>query len=150
MKKTIIFILIIFNIISCNEKNDNSKFENQIVTLIKESCAAENCFIDLSEITSFKWNKLYVFKETASNAEVEKIINQKYPYFEDVARRFIFIDKNNKIVYHEDVFPNVEGLADEDVIFDIPDSINYKIYTNHNFKVIKEKIKKGHYYILKQ
>lgn len=149
MRKLIIITLITMFLSSCN-KNGNGELEQKIKAKITETCKDENCNIDLSKITSFKWNKFYVFKETTTLEEIEKTLNQKYPYFTDIARRLIFIDKNNKIIYHEDIFPNVEGMQNNEVCFYIPDTVNFKFYTNPIFTVSIAKTERGKYYVLNQ
>ena len=144
MKKQIVFIIVLFFFIGC-QNNGNGKLENEIAASIKENCKNENCEIDISKITSFKWNKLYVFKETARLEVIEKALNQKYPYFTDVARRLIFTDSEDKIIYHEDVFPNVEGIMNNEVIFLMSDTVSYRVFTNPNFIVSKEKIDEEEY-----
>lgn len=149
MKKQIVFVAVFLLFIGC-QNNGNGILENEIASSIEKNCKNEICEIDISEITSFKWHRMYVFKESASLEVIEKVLNQKYPFFPDVARRLIFTDSSNKIVYHEDVFPNVEGAMDREVVFMIPETLNYKVFTNPKFTVTKEKIDKGEYYILNQ
>lgn len=149
MKRVFLLLLLIILINSCN-KNGNGKFERRIEELINESCKNKNCFINISKVTSFKWSKLYVFKETASLKEIETVLNQTYPYYSDVARRIVFLDERDKIVYHEEMFPNVEGVMDKEVIFYISDTMNYNVFNNPNFVVTFEKLNQGFYYILNQ
>lgn len=149
MKRVFLLLLLIILINSCN-KNGNGKFERRIEELINESCKNKNCLINISKVTSFKWSKLYVFKETASLKEIETVLNQTYPYYSDVARRIVFLDERDKIVYHEEMFPNVEGVMDKEVIFYISDTMNYNVFNNPNFVVTFEKLNQGFYYILNQ
>jgi hypothetical protein len=149
MKQYYIYVLTCFLLFSCS-KNGNGELEQKIEARITATCKGEDCSIDLSKVTSFKWSKFFVFKETSSLETVERAINQSYPYFTDVGRRLIFLDESNKIVYHEDIFPNVEGVKNKEVVFYIPDTIDFKVYTNPNFIVTKEELEKGHYFILSQ
>lgn len=149
MTKQIVLITALFFLICCNN-NSNGKLENKISTSIQENCKNETCEVDITKIISFKWNKLYVFKETASLEIIEKVLNQKYPYYADVARRLILTDNNDKIIYHEDIFPNVEGVMNKEIVFLMPDTTVYRLFTNGIFTVTKEKIDKGEYYILNQ
>lgn len=149
MKKQIIFIAAFFFFIGCLN-NGNGKLENEIATSIKKNCKSENCQVDISQLTTFRWSKLYVFRETASLEVVEQILNQKYPYYVDVARRLVFTDNTNKVIYHEDVFPNVEGVKNQEVIFLMPDTITHRIFANPIFTVTKQKIVDGEYYVLNQ
>jgi hypothetical protein len=149
MKKQIFFILVLFFFVGC-QNNGNGKLENEIETSIKESCKSDNCEVDISKITSFKWSKFYVFKETASLEIIEMVLNHKYSYYTDAARRLIFTDSNGKIIYHEDIFPNVEGVKNKEVIFLMSDTTTYRVFTNRAFTITKEKINGGEYYILDQ
>lgn len=143
-----LYISICLFLFNCN--NNNSKLEKKIEIEISKTCKLTQCTIDLSKVTPFKWSKFYVFKETASLETVEKAINQSYPYFEDIGRRLIFLDEDNNIIYHEDIFPSVEGLENGYVAFHMPDSVNFRIYTMSNFTVRKRELENGYYYILSQ
>lgn len=133
----------------CNEKH-TGKMELKIEKYIKSNCnTLDSCKVDLSKVTSFQWDILYIFKETASLEEIQKIMGIEYPYYQDVARRLVFI-KNNQIVYHEDIFPNVENIEEGQIIFNIPDSINFIKFTKKQFNVKKEISGEESYYLLSQ
>lgn len=144
MRELLIIVFAVL-LLSCN---DNGKIESKIETYISNNCDQENCVIDLTEVLSFKWKHFYVFKETASLELVEQVLRQKYPYFNDVARRLVFTDESNNIIYHEDIFPDFEGVTNNSVIFSMPDTVNYKLYKQFEFTVKKEEIKSGYYYVL--
>lgn len=149
MKMSLVLVSVLTFLFSCNE-NRNGKLAQKIDAHITEYCKEGICTINLSKITPFKWDRFYLFKETTSLEVVERVLNQEYPYFTDIGRRIIFLDDGNNIVYHEDIFPNVEGITNKDVIFYMPDTVNFKEFINPNFTVKKEKTKKGYYYILIQ
>lgn len=110
----------------------------------------DGCSIDLSKITPFKWRKLFVFNEAAQLELIEKAMNRNCPYWEDVARRLVFLDENGEIAYHEDVFPGFDGVESGEIVFDIPDSLDSKVYTNPKFVVKREATGDGYYCLLSQ
>lgn len=149
MRKSLILAIPIAILYSCHG-NGNGELERKIEAHITNACKSKICTIDLSKITSFKWKRFYVFKETSSLELVEQTINQKYPYFTDVARRLVFLDENNKIIYHEDIFPEVDGVTSKDIVFCVPDTVNFRVYTTPQFTVTKIELEKGYYYLLNQ
>lgn len=149
MTMQMLFISAFFVLIGC-KNNGNGALENRIALSISENCKDENCIVDISKITPFTWHKMYVFKETASLEAIENALNQKYPYYNDVARRLIFLDSIGTIVYHEDIFPNVEGVMNNGVLFQIPDTSNYRVFTQSIFTVTTEKLDNRVYYVLNQ
>lgn len=146
--KTLIYRIILLGFfLGCSPK---TKLEKKIEHAINDKCDDLNkCNLNLSGVTNFNWNKLYVFKESAQPSEIEAAIGRRYPYYEDVARRLVFMD-NNKIVYHEDVFPSFEGIPNGQILFDMPDTVNYKVFLNKEFIVQKYTEEKRYYYVLSQ
>jgi len=133
-----IIMLTAFIFLSCNNCKQN-KLEKKIAKHIKKTCNTGECLIDLSVITNFEWNKLCVFNESAPLETVECVINGKYTHSTDVSRKLIFLDDSNNMVHYEDIFPNVENVCANDVIFNIPDTTNYRVFENSFFKVKKVK-----------
>jgi hypothetical protein len=41
-------------------------------------------------------------------------------------------------------------VSNKDIVFNMPDTVNYRLYTNPNFTVQKIEIEKGYYYMLNQ
>ncbi len=149
MKGFVIISVYLF-LTACGNKSQGV-LEQEVVKHIERQCLTEKyCSFELSEVTPFEWNKLYAFKETAQLDEIEKVIGTKYPYFTDVAKRLVFIDEKNNIVYHEDVFPNVEKIEYRQIVFDIPDSINYRSFDKKPFNVVMRPLEAGYYYVLTQ
>lgn len=104
----------------------------------------------MSDLTDFSWDKMFVFREGTELEEINKVLGFKYPYFEDVASRIIFV-KSNQVVYHEDEFPDPSNSANERVIFIYPnDTSDYMIFSvdNAKFNLIKSKVGGTYYYEL--
>lgn len=127
--------------------SNNGKIEGNIQSQIERECEGEKCIIDISKSTPFKWKKFYVFTVNASLKTIEKEIGQPYPFYDDVGRRLIFLDQGNRIVYHEDIFPTVEQYA-KDVVFDMPDSVLYRLYTDPIFEVRRYYLSDDEYFYL--
>ena len=103
----------------------------------------------MKAIVNEQWDKMYVFKESASLEKINQVIGFNYPYFEDVAKRIIFT-KSGKVVFHEDEFPGVESAKNGELVFNIGDTIDYKIFLPSEaiFNVQKVDFSKGSYYEL--
>jgi len=79
--------------------------QDKIIDNIEKNERGDSCVVKIINITSFDWDEMYVFREDCSLEEVNKQLGFKYPYFEDVARRIVFI-KSRKVVYHEEESPD--------------------------------------------
>jgi len=132
MKKIINF-MVLFLLISCDNSSDS-----QISKMIDKECVSNDCEIVMSNIITEDWDFMYIFKTTISLDEINNRLGFEYPYFEDIANRVIFV-KNNKIIYHEDEFPNSEKTKKGELIFNIGDVGFLKIPKEKAiFKVSKE------------
>ena len=101
--KKIIFYLSIVLFFGC--QNDIQK---NIVQEIKQKCKiTDTCTVRIIDLTAFEWEKMYIFNESSSLEEIDKVLGFKYEYFKDIARRIIFT-KSNEVVYHQDDFPYPE------------------------------------------
>jgi hypothetical protein len=119
--KKILYLIFSFLLISCD---DTSKSE--ISKKIYKECVTENCEINMGKIVSEDWDYVFIFKTNTSLEEINNELGFDYPYFEDIATRVVFV-KNNKVVYHEDEFPNPYKVKKGEVIFDIGDKNSIKI-----------------------
>jgi hypothetical protein len=143
-KPYLIFPLL--SIISCTQYK--GELEIKIERNIKSDCML--CTIDISSITSFRWSKFFVFRETCSEEEINRVLKQNYPYFSDVSRRIVFLDEHNKITYHEDTFPNPETIVNGEIVFDIGSNMNYREFSREPFEVMKIINGDKYYYLLNQ
>lgn len=119
--KNIFYVTFLILFISCNETSNS-----EISQKIDKECIDMNCEINMSSVIPEDWDYLYVFKVDTSLEEINNQLGFKYPYFEDLATRIVFV-KNNTIVYHEDEFPNPEKVKKGELIFDIGDTNFVKV-----------------------
>jgi hypothetical protein len=144
------FFIITITIFSCSRRDHKWDLETKIENEIKKTCIKKGiCHINLGNIISFDWEEMYVFKETANIKQIESAIGIKYPYYDDVAKRIIFVH-NNRIVYHEEVFPHVEGIINGQILFEIDENAHYKKFTDKIFEVKKISLENKKYYVLEQ
>ena len=101
MRKLMILILP-FLVYSCQ-----NSIQDKIVDNIKKNVQGDSCVVKMVNITSFNWDKMYVFSENSGLEDVNKQLGFEYPYFEDIAKRIIFT-KSKKVVYHEEEYPDPE------------------------------------------
>jgi len=141
------FIFLFIILISCN----TNTFDNKIINKIENTCKENSCLVKIKDLTNFDWENMYVFKYNATFEEISKAIGIAPPHYKEFTRKIIFT-LNEKIVYFEEEKANIEGLIDNEVVFDIPDSVNFKKYTLQNaiFKTYKKEYKNGNYYEMKQ
>ncbi len=127
----IIFMFVSFFLCNCSEYN-KTEFEKSIESEYLSLCNDSSvCTIDISKITLFKWDKMFIFKTSASLDIINKALGFSYPYYIDIAHRVIFL-KNNKIVYHDDYYFSIENELNTTIIFDLPEGVSYKSYDNNN------------------
>ena len=147
MKKNIsIFFLALF-IISCNE-NINS--DSVIAKKIEKECNNNlSCRINMATLVNKDWDKMFVFKEGVSLEQINQVLGFKYDYFEDIAKRIVFV-KGNQVVFHEDEFQGVESAKNGELVFNIGDSLMFKSYLPNEaiFNVQRIEFSKGIYYEL--
>ena len=76
---------------------------NSIEDRIKNSindCSNSNWTIDITKLTDFKWDKMYVFHIATGPDEISGAIEFNYPYYEEFSRSIVFVNKG-KIVHYE-------------------------------------------------
>jgi len=141
----ILYVLLLQN--GCG-KNIYEKISDQIIN--KCQSEKDECIISMEEITNFEWDKMYVFKEEATLEEIEEALGFKYKYFDDVARRIVFV-ADNKVTYHEDEFPYPSKEPAGKVFFQFKDDAKpYMLFHRKkaNFKIRKKKINGDLYFYL--
>jgi len=146
MQKLFLKIALMSLLISCS--NNRWNIENQIEDYIKKNCETKSqCVIDINEVLSFEWDSFVVFKETSTSGEVTNVLGMNYPYYEAVEKRIVFLNQE-KIVYHDDVYPSVSSLSNGEIVFEIPDTLNYRFFKSSEFIVNQIPFDKGVYYHL--
>lgn len=138
-KFVLIIICLFFTVFqSCTPKKLSDQITDHINNMNIQNDSIH--YLNLSEITSFKWDTLYVFSGRAHLKDVENILELKYPGIKSISTSWVFI-QNRKIVYYEElcIISESDG-NDIQVFFDVPDSTIYKIYTNQEFKIKRESL----------
>lgn len=151
MRSRIVGILFLVIFKSCGtETIDPLSTEGKLVTRISTTCGDSNsCTIRLKDVTDFEWDRVYVFKYTASKSEIEKVIGVPFPQYKEFKRSIIFVN-GGKLVHGEANPTNVEGLINNEVVFDIADGDTYKSYSSENrFEVSRKNFQRGVYYELR-
>ena len=147
MKRSIITILLTAFLFSCSQMETSNSI---IAKKIEKECnGKDTCKINMQATVNEQWDKMYVFKESASLERINQVIGFTYPYFEDIAKRIIFT-RAGKVVFHEDEFPGVESAKNGEVVFNIGDTSDYKIFLPGEaiFNVHKVDFDKSSYYEL--
>src|SRR5882724_1883732 len=107
----------------------HAKFENKMISAFSTCNSQQRCALHVSDLTEFRWDKLYVFKHTAGRREVESILGTKLTEFEEIHRRIVFT-KAGSVVFHEEEPTEIERPIADEVVFDIPDTQDYKVYSS--------------------
>lgn len=129
----------------------SNTFESKITNKIESGCKQNTCTISIKDITDFTWDKMYVFKYNVTLKEVNKVLGVNFANYTEFTRKIIFTS-GGKIVYEEEEKTNIEGLVNNEVVFDIPDTMNYKFYyiEEAKFTVIQKEFDRGKYFELMQ
>jgi hypothetical protein len=94
----------------------------------------QNCEVIISQITNFKWDKMFVFDPPETLDAMNRAMGVDYSkYYEDYTRAIVFLN-GNKIVHYENNRADAEGVVDGQVVFDFPDSLKYQVYTPRSAK----------------
>ena len=94
---------------------------------------------------------MYAFKYEVTYEEMQKVLGVKPTEFTEFKRKLIFLD-GKKIIHEEEEKTNIENVVNNQVVFDIPDSLNYKCYSVNDAIFIAHKKMNGDivYFDLKQ
>ena len=104
MIKKISVLVICFFVLSCISDKTNSKISKEI----RRKCPnLSSCVVNFNDLIKDDWDYVLITKEQISLEELNKLLGFEYPYFSDIGSRIIFV-KGNKVVYHEDEFPQTE------------------------------------------
>jgi len=147
MKAAYFFILGTAILAGCH----SNTMEGRIANAIRKSCKSDTCTIRIRNLTDFTWDKMYVFKYGATREEINKAIGAPLEHYTEFTRKIIFVS-GRKIVFSEEEKTNIEGLVDNEVVFDLLDTVNYRVYTVDQavFRAREKPFDKGKYYELEQ
>jgi hypothetical protein len=152
MRKYFLIYISLLLLFSCSEYK-KSEFEKGVELKYNSSCKSSNsCIVNIKEATSFSWDKMYVFKTTASLEIINEALGFTYPYYEDAAERVVFV-KNNKVIYHDDYYPTFDDDVYTSLVFDLSNGLPYKSFSTDSaiFKIEKKEIEnKQTYFVLSQ
>ena len=151
MVRLAIVILALVLLESCGRKSINpNSVEGKLVARINSTCQDSSvCTIRVRDVTNFDWDKMYVFKYTATSDQMNKAVGLPLPPYEEFERKIIFVG-GGKVVYSEADPTDVEKPIDQEVVFDMPDDALYKSYGRDSvFRVTKKSFSNGVYYELR-
>jgi hypothetical protein len=125
--RKILTILVLFLVYSCGKSS-----ENKIDQAVRDVCRNKesDCKISLQSIITEEWDYVIISQESLSLEDLNKLLGFDYPYFIDIARRIIFV-KGNKVIYHEDKFPETDRVVKNEVVFEMKNSNFLKIERNN-------------------
>jgi hypothetical protein len=112
IKTHFITVIMIMSLSGCS-KSISEKIIDRIEHQFKNS---KECIIEVKDITHFDWDKMYVFYESATVEEMENALGFKYDNLNGGTRHLIFTRKN-KVVYHEEDYPDPSKPSYGKVIF---------------------------------
>ncbi|WP_199141902.1 hypothetical protein [Pedobacter sp. ASV12] len=126
------FLVIILFSLSCSSQNDEFLYKLQdkvkrSIEIAKKNKQKYSTF-KLSSITSFKWDKFYIFDEFTTEENINEITGLKWagPDVPSGCKRILFIS-NNEVVSYSDFDPSVFPVffytceATEQYVFDKKD-----------------------------
>jgi|GEM_PF-6587022 len=103
------------------DKNFVRSFENK--------CGANpHCTMNISEVTPFPWDTVYVF-EAGETVDMESVIGIPVPLLNEMSLRTVFLNEG-RIVYATTLPQDEEGNYVTKISYDIPQEKRYKAYTN--------------------
>ena len=140
--------VVVLVIVGCHSQ---SSVERQIQASIKSRCHAEwPCSFNLRGATSFDWDELYVFKDNASKADIEKATHATLSNYRELTSYLIF-ELAGKPVWVESEPTNVEHPIKDELVFDIPDATVYEAFpATSEFMVTQTESIDGPHFLLKQ
>lgn len=150
MRSLVVAALLLVLFSSCLTKSiDPNSFEGKLVTTINSTCGDfSNCTIRLKDVTEFDWDRVFVFNYAVTQEEIEKLVGNPFPRYQEFERSMIFLN-GGKIVYSESDPTDIESLINNQVVFDTDERGNYKSYSSESrFEVKRKQFRGGVYYEL--
>lgn len=129
MKHTLYFMLGFLILTGCSIKysGDNDNIEKKIEHFAVD-CKCTNYTIDITKLTNFKWDTVYVFNYSVPKDLVEQIIGTSYPDYQEGTRPMVFVHQG-KITHSEN---NPDGMLKNSpgqVIYNYSLGLRYGVYT---------------------
>ncbi len=138
----LVFILLLI-ISSCRRINNEGKIN---LTRIQLQCSRmENCEIDLTKVTDFEWDTLFVFNAMATPEEVRRVSCGRATW-KDLTSQYYFVH-NGVVVYEEHFRYNPE--RSRIITFDLGKN-NFGVFLSTDKFVITKPYPEKEHFVLRQ
>ena len=82
-----------------------------------DACQSDSpCMVRIQELTTFEWDRMYVFSYGVSHPYVESALGTRFPDYVEFKRRLVFL-KGGSIVHREEEPTDIERMVDGEVSF---------------------------------
>lgn len=119
--------------------------ESIAAKLFSKCGGKEKCTQHVNVVTTFKWDKVYIFHVETSLDHIEKVLGFPYKQWTDIGDRIIFVYKD-QVVYHEEYFPYPEHIEEGRTFFELNKASYSGVYNTATFLVSKEENDNGEWY----
>lgn len=144
----IILLLLTIATVYIYQLRKGDLLERKIIQWINTKCdstSPDPCIINMSDLTNFKWDKMYAFRA----GSISKELNGRFSAVkgDDMFSRKIIFVKDNKIILFQRMKTDLEKIVNGGVYFDIPSRMNYEEYTQESaiFSVKRIEGKKSYF-----
>ena len=126
-------------------------FQRKMLSWIHSNCSGTTeCDLKLTAVADFDWDRMFAFKYTATQADIERALGAPFPGYYELQGKIVFVN-GRQVVLREDVPTDVERPLPDELAFDIPDRASYKAYgRDAAFRVTQVPVGNGVYYFLKE
>lgn len=148
MKSVITGILFLLSLGACGR----GTVESRIAGRVENTCApSAPCVIRVGDVTDFEWDKMYVFRYSATREQVRQALGTDLPERVEFSRKIVF-SKGGRVVYNEELPGNIESVVEGQVLFGIPADEAYIAFTRDAavFSAEKKKFDGRIFYELRQ
>lgn len=97
--KKYIFLFTLITLIGCSS-SPSSQIKNGLEKACENNDKKQRVIVNLSEITSFKWDTLFYFSPGFSQSEIEQIIGVSPCDYDDLSYQMFFIETSSKNLIH--------------------------------------------------
>ena len=121
----VVLVLTAICFTSCEPTGTTDTFEAAVRSEIGRNCKGNSsCSIKLDNVTSFKWDVLYVFEYYVSRKRTEYVLEQRLSEYEEFNKRFVFL-LNRRIVHVETTPGNPEHALRGEIVFEDDEHPDY-------------------------